>query len=172
MDNLPSTYEAPRGRLLPTLVLFVFVLGLFYTLYLFFGTYSLKRSVANLEDDKTELQRKIEVLNDQQIQELYTAQQLNDQLEESSTRWSQVLTSLQTLTPVGVFFSNYSLNEDGTIQVTGYGDSYASVADLISAMEKTESFVGPFVPSVTAGKTVDGQSIASFTLNIHLPSAQ
>ena len=172
MDNLPSTYEAPRGRLLPTLVLFVFILGLFYTLFLVFSTFSLKRAVAGLEENKSTMQRKIEVLNDQQIQELFTAQQLTERLEENAVRWSQVLTSLQTLTPVGVFFSTYALSEDGTIQVNGYGESYASVADLISAMEKAETFVGPFVPSVTAGSTSDGRSIASFTLNIQLPSAE
>ena len=173
MDNTTSsTYEAPRGRLLPTLVLFTFVLGSFYALYLLFTTYSLKNSVSDLEGNKAELQRKIEVLNDQQIQELYSAQMLSDKLAENATRWSQVFTSLQNLTPVGVYFSSYSLNEDGSIQVTGYGDSYDSVADLISAMEKAEDFTGPFVPSVTAGKTSDGQAIASFTLSIHLTTAQ
>ncbi len=172
MDNIPSTYEAPRGRLLPTLVFFLFVLGLFYTLYLLFSTYSLKRSVSDLESNQSEMQRKIEVLNDQQIQELYAAQLLSDQMEEDAVRWSQVLTSLQNVTPVGVFFAGYSLNEDGTIQVNGYGESYGSVADLISAMEKAEAFIGPFVPSVTAGQTSDGQSIASFSLSIHLPTVE
>lgn len=173
MDNTTSsTYEAPRGRLLPTLVLFAFVLGSFYALFLLFTTYSLKNSVSQLEENKAEMQRKIEVLNDQQIQELYTAQILSDKLAEDAIRWSQVLTSLQSLTPVGVYFASYGLNEDGSIQVTGYGDSYGSVADLISAMEKTEDFTGPFVPSVTAGKTSDGQPIASFSLSIHLPTVQ
>ncbi|QQR55400.1 hypothetical protein IPG41_02490 [Candidatus Peregrinibacteria bacterium] len=136
MDNIPSTYEAPRGRLLPTLVIFLFILGLFYTLYLFLSTHSLNNSVANLEENKVGLQRKIEVLNDQQIQELYNAEQLTKKIEENSVHWSQVLTRLNALTPVGVFFASYGLNEDGSIQVTGYGDSYASVADLIAAMEK------------------------------------
>lgn len=173
MDNtIPSTYEAPRGRMLPTLVFFVFVLGSFYALYLLFSTYSLKSSVTDLEDNKAEVQRKIEVLNDQQIQSLYNAQILSGKLEENATRWSQVLTNLQTLTPVGVYFASYGLNDDGSIQVTGYGDSYGSVADLISAMEKTEDFTGPFVPSVTLGKTTDGQTVASFSLSIHLPTVQ
>lgn len=173
MDNtMPSVYEAPRGRLLPTLVLFTFVLGSLYAMYLLFSSYSLKHSVSQLESDKAEVQRKIEVLNDQQIQELYNGQLLSEKLAENSTRWSQVLTSLQNLTPVGVYFASYGLNEDGTIQVTGYGESYDSVADLISAMEKADDFIGAFVPSVTAGKTTDGQSIASFSLTIHLTSAQ
>ncbi len=169
MDNTtPVTYEVPRSRLLPTLILFIFILCLFYTLFLVFQRAGLKSSVEDLVAEKSNVERKIEVLNDQQIQELFAAQELKNKLDENTLRWSGVLNNLQALTPVNVFLSNYALNEDFSITLSGFGDDYGSVADLISAMSESDDFQGPFVPSVSQGSTSDGQSVVSFSMTVTL----
>lgn len=169
MDNTTaSTYEVPRSRLLPTLILFLFILGLFYALFLFFSRSGLRSSIETLTEAKNATERKIEVLNDQQIQELFAAQELKNKLEEDTLRWSTVLSNLQALTPVNVFLSSYALGEDLSITLNGFGDDYDSVADLISAMESSDDFEGPFVPSVSLGTTNDGQSVVSFSMTVTL----
>lgn len=170
MDNTTpqATYEVPRSRLLPTLILFVFVLGLLYTLFLVFQRMGLKGSVEDLKTNKTAVERKIEVLNDQQIQELFVAQELKNKLDENTLRWSSVINSLQTLTPVSVFISSFAFSEDRSVTVSGFGDSYGSVADLISALDSSSDFVGPFVPSISQGTTSDGQSVVSFSMTLEL----
>jgi hypothetical protein len=164
MDN---TFETPQGRLLPTLVAFVFVLGLLYTLYLAFTQYGLKGTIEDLGAQKEKLTGQIEVLKDQQVAEIFVAQELKDKLELLAVRWSTVVTQFNQLTPVGVFLSSYGISSEGSIQVSGVGDDFDSVASIIAALTDSEDFTGAFVPSVTQGTTSDGQSVATFSLTAH-----
>ena len=164
---MDKPYEAPRGRLLPTLVIFIFVLGLLYTLFLIFQQIRLNGSIKNLESEKADLELKIAQLEAEEIQELFVAQELKDKVEESAVAWSGVVRSLQDLTPVTVFLTSYSVSENGDIQVSGLGDSFGSVADIIASLDKAPSFSDIFVPSVTAGTTADGQPVVTFSLKAH-----
>lgn len=161
MDN---QFEAPQGRLLPTIVLFVFVLGLLYTLFLLFESWNLNRSIGKIEGQIGEVQLSVESLKSDQIQELYVAQQLVDQVDASRIYWSKVIKKVKDIAPVTIFFSSYTGAEDGGLQISGLGDSYGSVADVISAMNESEDFYDVFVPSVTLGSTSDGQKVVSFSL--------
>lgn len=163
---MDKPYEVPRSRLLPTLVVFVFVVGLLYTLFLVFDRFSLNGDIETLQAEKTDTENKITALQDEQIEELFVAQQLKDKVEAGSIQWSKVIRSLQDLTPVAVFLSSYGTSEDGSIQVSGLGDSYGSVADIISAMQKSSDFTDVFAPSVTSGTTSDGQPVVSFSLKL------
>ncbi len=163
---MDKPYEAPRGRLLPTLVVFAFVLGLLYTLFLVFQRINVNRQISSMEEQKLELQTKIDELKAEEIEELFVAQELKNRLEENSVEWSKVVRSLQDLTPVSVFLSSYSIATGGQIQVSGLGDSFGSVADTISSLQKAEDFAHVFVPSVTAGTTADGQAVVTFSLKL------
>lgn len=167
---MDQPYEAPRGRILPTLVVFIFVLGVLYTLFLVFQQINVNGNIKDLEAGKVDTQAKIDELRAEEIEELFVAQELKDRLEEATVEWSKVVRSLQDLTPVAVFLTSYSLSEQGGIQVSGLGDSFGSVADTISSLQKASDFAGVFVPSVTSGTTSDGQSVVTFTLKLdYLP---
>lgn len=161
MDN---QFEAPKGRLLSTVVIFVFAVVVLYTLFLLFQQFSFGRSVSKIEGRILELETQISTLKDDQIEELYVAQQLDDLVSENMIHWSLVIKKLEDLTPVTVFFSSYSGSRDGSIQLSGLGDSYGSVSDVISALTESSDFIGTFVPSVTLGTTSDGQEVVSFSL--------
>lgn len=167
MDN---TFAAPQGRLLPTLVAFAFVLGLLYTGYLAFTKYRLEGAIEDLATDTEALNAQIAVFKDQQVAEIYVAQQLKDQLKAETVRWSTVISKLQQLTPVGVFLSSYGIGKDGTIQLSGVADDFSAVSSIIAAMQDSKDFSGVFVPSVTAGSTSDGQSLATFSLSVQAVS--
>jgi Tfp pilus assembly protein PilN len=160
---MDKPFEAPSGRLLPTLVIFIFVLGVLYTLFLVFQQVSLNGSIKSIESQKADLETKIAELESQQIQELFVAQQLVDHIEDSAVAWSDVVRSLQDLTPVTVFITSYSAGGSG-VQISALGDSFGSVADIITSLEKAPNFEDIFVPSVTAGTTADGQSVVTFSL--------
>lgn len=163
---MDKAYEAPRGRILPTLVVFAFVLGVLYTLFLVFQQIRLNGNIADLEQAKLDTQAQIDELKAEEIEELFVAQQVKDLLEQNSVEWSKVVRSLQDLTPVSVFITSYSMGESGEIQVSGLGDSFGSVADTISILSKAPDFINVFVPSVTAGATSDGQEVVTFSLNL------
>jgi Tfp pilus assembly protein PilN len=165
---MDTPYEAPRGRLLSTLAFFLFVLTALFVLFLFFQQLSLKGAVRDLDARKVEVEAQMEELRAQEIEELFVAEQLRDRLEADTVLWSKVVRSLQDLTPVTVFLTSYSLSELGEVQVSGLGDSFGSVADAILSLEKSPDFLHVFVPSVTAGKTSDGQPVVSFTLQLDL----
>jgi len=167
---MDTPYAAPRGRLLPTLVVFIFVLGVLYTLFLVFQRINVNGNIKDLEVGKVDVQIKIDDLRAEEIEALFVAQELKGRVEEGTVEWSKVVRSLQDLTPVTVFLTSYSLSEQGGIQVSGLGDSFGSVADIISGLQKAPNFANVFVPSVTAGTTSDGQSVVTFTLKLdYLP---
>ena len=161
---MDKPYEAPRGRLLPTLVVFIFVFGVLYALFLLFQQIRLNGSLSDLEEQKIQMQAKIDELQAQEIQELFVAQKLKDKVEAGAVAWSEVVRNLQDLTPVTVFLTSYSASEAGIIQVSGLGDSFGSVADMITGLDKAPRFSDIFVPSVTAGTTADGQPVVTFSL--------
>lgn len=163
---MDKPYEAPRGRLLPTLVVFLFVLGVLYTLFLVFQRMNVSGNLKELEAEKVEVQAGIDELRAEEIEELFVAQQLKELLEDTTIEWSKVVRSVQDLTPVAVFLTSYSINETGEIQVSGLGDGFGSVADIISSLQKSSDFANVFVPSVTAGTTADGQPVVTFSLKL------
>jgi Tfp pilus assembly protein PilN len=163
---MDKPYEAPRGRLFPTIVLFLFILALLYGLFLLFQQYSLNRGIDKVNEQVGQVQTQIEVLRDDQIEELSVAQEVETEVETVAIYWSKVIAKLQDLKPVTVFFSSYSGSEDGSIQLSGLSDNYDSVADLISVLDASNDFEEPFVPSATLGSTSDGQEVVSFSLQV------
>jgi len=165
--TMDKPYQAPQGRMLSTLIIFVFTLTVLYTLSLLFQQFQLNRELSQNEADIVEIEQQMEALREQSIEELFVAQTLKDQVEANAVIWSRVIRKLQDLTPVTVFFSSYSGSSDGSIQVNGLGDSYDSVADVIDSLETSSDFDEVFVPSVTLGSTGEGAEVVSFSLTIN-----
>ncbi|MFT7184341.1 MAG: Tfp pilus assembly protein PilN [Oceanicoccus sp.] len=165
MDN---SYQAPQGRLLSTLVIFFFVIGVLYTLFLVFQQSNLTGDLTTMEEQTSELQTKIETLEREQIQTLFIAQELKDGVEASSITWSKVIRKFQDLTPVTVFFSSFSGGSEGDLSLSGLADNAGSVADMISVLSMSDDFLDAFVPSLTEGSTSDGQTVVSFNLSVNV----
>jgi len=165
--KMNNSYQAPQGRLLSTLVVFVFVIGILYTLFLVFQQGNLKRDLTQIEEQSQELQTKIETLEREEIRELFVAQEIKDAVEDEQVPWSKVIRKLQDLTPVTVFFSSFSGGEGGSLTMSGLADTSYSVADLISAIDDSDDFTDGFVPSITEGTTTDGQTVVSFNLSLN-----
>lgn len=163
---MDKPYEVPRPRLLPTLVFFLFVLGVLYTSFLIFQQYNLKRSLQSLGMEKASLETQMGELTAENIEELYVAKELKERVEDRAILWSKVLRSLESLTPVSVFISSYTALEDGSIQLSGLGDSFGSVADILSTLQNSSNFTDVFLPSLTLGETSDGQEVVSFSLKL------
>ena len=162
-----QSYQAPQGRLLSTLALFTFILVAFYTLFLFLQNWNLNRETKRIEQNVGDLNVELSALKDEKIEALYNAQKLKDELEEESIAWSKILTKLEDLTPVSVFFSSFSANVDGSIQLNGLGDSYRAVASAIAALQSSKDFSDVFVPSITGGTTGDGGQVFSFSVTLN-----
>lgn len=164
MDN---TYQAPQGRLGSTLVIFLFVLAVLYTLFLLFQQRGLTRAVSDAETELLSIEQEVSELREDRVEELFRARELREDVQETAIEWSGIVKRFQDLTPVTVFFSSYTVSEDGRITVSGLADSYGAVADTIDSLQKSTDFDAEFVPSVTAGATADGQDVVSFSLNVN-----
>ncbi len=163
---MDKTYEAPQGRFLSTIVIFLFVVGALYTLFLLFQTFNLNREVRKMNEEILNLEGSLAQLEEDQVEALFNAEGLVEEVKGVRIPWSQVIKQLQDLTPVNVFFSSYGASEDGAIQLSGLGDNYGSVAAVIEKLQNSENFQGVFVPSVTLGSTGEGQSVVSFSLQV------
>jgi Tfp pilus assembly protein PilN len=164
MDNV---YKAPQGRLLPSLVVLLFVLGVLYTFFLLASQWNLNRGMTRIVEERAVLEEKLAAFEKQQVGELYQAQQVVDMVESEEILWSQVVKKLQDVTPITVFFSSYSASDSGDLVLSGLADSYGAVSDVIAALEKSSDFASVFVPTVTLGSTGDGQQVVSFSLNVN-----
>ncbi len=162
-----NSYQAPRGRLLSTLLVFCFAIGLLYTFFLIFKQATLKGDISELVESSETLETKIDTLKRKKIEELFIAQEIKNKVEASRVEWSGVIRDLQSLTPVTVFFNSMSGGDAGLLTLSGLSDSASSVADLIRALDESEDFSDVFVPSITQGRTSDGQSVVSFNLSIN-----
>lgn len=165
MDN---TYQAPQGRLLSTLVIFCFVVGVLYTLFLVFKQANVNGDIATAEENSIELQTKIETLERDAIQTLFVAQEVKEGVEATRIAWSKVIRKFQDLTPPAIFFSSFSGGKAGELSLSGLADSADSVADMISVLGSSDDFSDAFVPSVTEGTTVEGQTVVSFNLSVNV----
>ncbi len=163
---MDKTYEAPGGRLLSTLVVFVFVIGALYTGFLFFKQSSLNSEIERIVGEKTDLEMQIAQLKAEQVTEVLAAQALSEKVLAASMKWSKVVKKLQDLTPVGVFYKAYSVSKDGSLGVSAIGDSYSSVSSVISTIQKSNDFSEVFVPSVSLGKTTEGNELVTFSIQL------
>ncbi len=163
---MDKSYEAPKGRLLSTLVIFAFVIGLLYTGFLFFRQMSLNSDFERIQTLMMETQSLIKQLQDQQVEEILTARDLSEKVSAASIKWSQIVKRLQELTPTGVFYKAYTGAKDGSMQISALGDSYASVSGVIATLKKSEDFEDVFVPSVSLGTTSEGKELVTFTLQL------
>ncbi len=172
--SIPATmdkpYEAPKGSLLPTFVVFLFVLVLLYGLFLFTQQLILKREINRAEADVTSIEEQLEVYEKDRVQEISNARDISERVKASRILWSGVVKRIQALTPSSIFYSSYTASEEGEIQLAGYGSTYESVAGAISQMYLSSDFDGTFVPSISQGNAGDGQSVASFSISFdYLP---
>ncbi len=169
---MDKPYEAPGGRLLSTLVIFVFVIGTLYTGFLFFKQSSLNSEIVRIGDSKISLNTQINQLKAEQVTEVLAAQTLSEKITAASIKWSKVVKRLQDLTPTGVFYKAYSASKDGSLAVSAIGDSYSSVSNVISTIQNSKNFVDVFVPSVSLGTTSEGKELVTFSIQLKSSNAE
>jgi Tfp pilus assembly protein PilN len=167
LRQMDKTYQAPKGRMLSTLVIFVFILVFLYGLFLYFQRFNLNRDFSTIEEQTVSVQMEIDVLKNDQIQELVQAQELKERVEANAVTWSRVIRRVQDLTPITVFFSSYSLSDRGSVQLAGLGENYDSVADFLDALDKSSDLEDAFVQSVTLGTTGEGRDVVSFNVQVN-----
>lgn len=164
---MDKSFEAPQGRLISTLIIFVFVLVLLYTLFMVFQNITVKAEISRVNKESASLETEIAALKEEQIQELVVAENVTELLETRVITWSQVIRKLEDLTPVTVFFRTYSGSDEGILDLTALANTYAEVADLIRILSESDDFDDAFVPSMARGLTSDGQEVISFSLKLH-----
>lgn len=163
---MDKPYEQPRAKLLSTVVIFVFVLFLLYSAFLFVKNMRVEKEIVRVGEESAAIESEIDSLKAKQIEELLNAENRVDSIRAGAVEWSSVVKKLQDLNPVEVFYKSYSASEDGSIKISAFADSYESVSSLISSLSDSDDFLDVFVSSASLGETSDGQSIVSFNIEI------
>lgn len=163
---MDKSYEAPQGRLLSTLVIFAFVLGVLYAGFLFFKEISLASEIERIQSSEEEVRTQIAQLKNQQVEEVLAARNLSEKITAASFKWSKIIKRLQELTPTGIFYKAYTGAKDGSLQISALGDFYSSVSSVITTLQASKDFEDVFVPSVSLGTTSEGKKLVTFTLQL------
>lgn len=158
-----------RGNLSMThwLAGLVLVAVLGWTGWLYYQSQSLTDQVGSLQLEISETQSELDQLKEQSLDAVIVAQQTIDEIGASSIVWSEVLTHLQQITPVDIFYRSYSASADGRMTVSVIADSYDSAAALLSIFESDERFSEAFAASLTQGSTESGAGVVSFGLTFN-----
>lgn len=162
-----TSYQAPKGRLLSTVVIVVFAVVALYSLFLWFERITAQRELKRLGEEIQNVETEIQKLEAQRIQELVVAQDTEDLVKSQAVVWSKVIRRLQDLTPVTVFFKTYSASLDGQLELTGLADNYEAVADVIRVFTESGDFDSVFAPNLAQGVSSDGATVVSFGLELH-----
>lgn len=141
------------------------VLG--WTGWLYFKSNALTDEVASLQTEISDTQSALDELKAQSVDSVIVAQQTVDQVTASSIAWSEVLTHLQQITPVDIFYRSYSASSDGRMTVSVIADSYDSAAGLLSIFESDTRFTDAFAAALTRGSTESGTGVVSFGLTFN-----
>ncbi|MEK7145830.1 MAG: hypothetical protein AAB802_01455, partial [Patescibacteria group bacterium] len=84
---MDKSFEAPQGRLISTLIIFVFVIVLLYTLFLVFQNITVKAEISRINKETASLESEIAALKEEQIQELVVAENVTELLETRVVTW-------------------------------------------------------------------------------------
>lgn len=152
----------------PSAFLFVLcILVLLSTIFVSTRSFFSTRSLARHQEKIQELEAQIQTIQSEaQVKEYVVAQRFVAQQEKSPQSWSEMMKAFQSMTPVSVFYSSFSLSESGQWTVNGLADHYDAVADVLQSFNKSDLFTAEFIPSLTTGAGADGQAILSFSLRV------
>jgi len=109
----------------------------------------LRKNVSSMDLKLQELkaaheQTRPELLERERIVKDLTA--MSGLMEARKISWTQVLTSVEAVVPVGVALQHVELNpKDSTLTLNGMARSPESLRNLVVAMEKSASFKAPFL---------------------------
>ena len=142
----------------------VFIAMIAYGGYVFMSKVNLESGIVDADTQIANLEEQVTSLEAQSLDNVTVAQSVIASVEASEMIWSGVVSDLLALTPMDIYYVSYSGNEDGSVTVNGFGDSYASVSGLIDAISSEKNFVDAFVPSTAMSSSETGD-MASFSLN-------
>lgn len=129
---------------------------------MYFSKTSLGKDIAEADSSIADLEEQVSELEEQSLDEATVAQEVIALLEASEVLWSEVIGDLLEVTPLDIYYSSYSGNENGYVTVNALGDSYYAVADLIEVLADDSKFEDVFVPSVSSVSGGDEMVTFSF----------
>lgn len=132
--------------------------------YVLMSKANLVSGIADADTQIANLEEQVASLEAQSLDDVTVAQSVIASVEASEMIWSGVVSDLLAVTPMDIYYVSYSGNEDGSVTVNGFGDSYVSVSGLIDALSGEKNFIDAFVPS-TAMSSSEVGDMASFSLN-------
>lgn len=157
--------SSSRG-LLSSGVILLFIVFVVYSVFLGVQRARFSSAVNDNGQEIAALQQQIGDLQAEGLDRLAAVQSFLDGVHEREITWSIVLQKLAELQPVDVTFSSYSGSDTGNIAVSATAVSYASVANLLSVLDRSASFSNAFVPSVGSVGLATGLNLVGFTFSM------
>jgi Tfp pilus assembly protein PilN len=110
---------------------------------------SLRANVSAMDRKLWELQQAEEKLRPELVERERLVKDLTAMsglIESRKTSWTRLLTSIETVVPVGVALRHVEFNpKDSSLTLNGMARSPESLRNLVVAMEKSASFKDPFL---------------------------
>lgn len=164
-DLSPKLQTGTLGLMSLITTLAVIVL-LVVVLYYNFLKIQAENDIKDVESQITSVNEEIKTLKNKDVEKVYLAQNFLKQLEENQVIWATFLERLQEVTPPDVMYSSFSSSEAGDVTVSAFGPSFQGVAQLIRVFQQNPYFSEIFVPSLSRGIDLSGESRVSFGINM------
>lgn len=167
-----ETYERGTFGLFSFLLIFVFFAALGFSGYYAFIRFNLDREIGTLETTFQEDQKKIQTLQEDQLNRLALAEKAGKYLKENAVIWSDALQTLLVITPKEVMYSSYSVDEKAHIILNALTSSLFNASRVIRILEDSSHFEMVFAPSISQGITSEGQKVVTFPLELQYQQTQ
>jgi Tfp pilus assembly protein PilN len=162
--------EIPSGRFSFMHLVAIAAIGLVLALtaWTFVQKRSVEKDLLTVESNVSDVQSQLDALAEKELDEVAIAQEVISDVEENSVVWSDTILHLLSVTPLDIYYRNYSAAADGAMSVSVLTDSYDSAAHLIAVLEDDDSFVDVFTSSLSLGNSSAGGDVVSFGLTFNV----
>ncbi|MBI2464000.1 hypothetical protein HYV57_03525 [Candidatus Peregrinibacteria bacterium] len=167
-----ETHDRGAFGIFSFLLIFVFFAVLGFAGYYTFIRFHLDRQIGTLEIVFQENQKKIQILQQENLNRLALAEKAGTYLKENAVIWSEALQTLLIITPKDVEYSSYSVDEKGHITLNAVTSSLSSASRVIRVLEDSSDFEMVFSPSISQGITSEGQKVVIFPLQLEYQQRQ
>lgn len=167
-----------RGSTLFIIGLLALGVAVVWSLYLSFTKAAIINQQKSLSVELKSLDERFNALKSQKIEATQVIKDFLNKIEKEEVRWSNVISSLQLLTPLEsaskkakIQFLSYSGAGGGKLTMSSQtdpnsADPYADIAELLKVFNNSAVFSDAYVPAISRGMTQTGSVILSFTFDL------
>jgi len=176
-DQKAGRASPKRISIFTLFLAFVLLATIGATGFYHFQAPNLRAQQSDINQQITVLQAEMNAFKKNNVAANQNAANSLKEIEKGELKWSKILAALAEANPkdssnvAKVIFLSYSGSQDGKLSISAVTQPnpsvpYTAVSELLKAFNNNPYFRDAYIPALSKGTTLDGNSTLSFVLNV------